>query len=106
MPEHINTNLIFTPVARFMKLKDYIEQHQVDKIEFGPNNTPPFYYAKFYKNNGELILKTLLSEALRNDLKFYDRLIHHHLSENPYQICFNGHNGLNYLTQPGGELIL
>jgi hypothetical protein len=87
--------------ATFFSLQKYIQQFEIVKIEFGPNFNPPFHWAKFYDKTDKLILKTQLSEALRGNDEFYNRLIDNTIFEREYMICFNGHNGLHYLTMPG-----
>ena len=94
------------PSSRFMGLKEYMNQCGIDKIEFGPENQPPFYWAKFYNISGELVLTTVLSEALRKNEEFYIRLGNNNLFEEEYLICFNGYKSLNYLTMPKPTITL
>lgn len=89
--------------ALFVSLSDYMRDNLIDGIEFGPNYQPPWLYANL-KKNGQVILRTLISESLQNDRTFYDRVINQNLSENPYRICLNGHGGNHYLTQPAPTL--
>ena len=76
-----------------------MKDNQIDGIEFGPDYQPPWTYANLIKN-GEVFLKTRLSESLQNDPIFYERVISQQLRENPYCICLNGNGGHHYLTQP------
>ncbi len=98
-------NTFLIPInALFMNLSDYLNEYKIDRIEFGPTSQPPWTYANIIKDD-QIVLKTRLSEALQNDLEFYNSVINNHLSYNPYRICFNGFGGYHYLTKPTPSLL-